>query len=59
MGKSKSYLKTEILDRETACKLIDVMTLLKILDLEKEYNVRDLTYMIQYPKMQGDFVEEK
>lgn len=58
-GKIKELFKDGDTDRETACKLIDVMTLLKVLDLEKEYNVRDLTYMIQYPKMQGDFAEEK
>ena len=58
-GKIKDLFKDDDTDRETACKLIDVMTLLKILDLEKEYTVRDFTYMIQYPKMQGDFAEEK
>jgi len=58
-GKIKDLFKDDESDRETACKLIDVMTLLKILDLEKEYTVRDLTYMIQYPKMQGDFAEIK
>ena len=35
------------------------MTLLKINELEKDYTVRDLTYMIQYPKMERDFAEEK
>jgi hypothetical protein len=58
-GKVKELFKDNESDRETACRLIDVMTLLKILDLEKEYTVRDLTYMIQYPKMEGDFAEEK
>ena len=58
-GKIKELFKDNETDRDTACKLIDVMTLLKILDLEKEYTVSDLTYMIQYPKMQGDFAEEK
>lgn len=58
-GKIKELFKDDESDRETACKLIDVMTLLKILDLEKEYTVRDLTYMIQYPKMQGDFAEAR
>jgi len=58
-GKVKELFKDNDTDRETACKMIDVMTLLKILDLEKEYTVQDLTDMIQYPKMQGDFAEEK
>lgn len=58
-GKIKELFKDNESDKDTACKLIDVMTLLKILDLEKEYTVRDLTYMIQYPKMEGDFAEEK
>lgn len=58
-GKIKELFKDNESDKKTACKLIDVMTLLKILDLEKEYTVRDLTYMIEYPKMEGDFAEEK
>ena len=58
-GKIKELFKDNESDKETAIKLIDVMTLLKILDLEKEYTVRDLTYMIQYPKMEGNFAEEK
>ena len=58
-GKIKELFKDGDTDRETACKLIDVMTLLKILDLEKEYTVRDLTYMIQYPKMQEILLKKK
>lgn len=58
-GKVKELFKDNDSDRETAAKLIDVMTLLKVLDLEKEYTVRGLTYMILYPKMEGDFAEEK
>jgi len=58
-GKIEALFNENETDKETAYKLIDVMTLLKILDLEKEYTVRDLTYMIEYPKMQGDFAEEK
>jgi len=58
-GKVKELFKDNVSDRNAACKLIDVMTLLKVLDLEKEYKVTDLTYMILYPKMEGDFAEEK
>lgn len=58
-GKIKELFKDNESDRETATKLIDVMTLLKINELEKDYTVRDLTYMIQYPKMEKDFAEEK
>ncbi|GGJ55411.1 hypothetical protein [Virgibacillus salexigens] len=46
-------------EKEHAIKLINLMTLLKVLDLEEEYNVRDLTYMIQYPKLEGDLAESK
>ena len=58
-GKVKDLFKDNESDQETASKLIDVMTLLKINELEKDYTVRDLTYMIQYPKMERDFAEEK
>src|SRR5690606_22963700 len=46
-------------EKEHAIKLINLMTLLKVLDLEEDYNVRDLTYMIQYPKLEGDLAESK
>lgn len=58
-GKINELFKDNESDRETACRLIDLMTLLKINELEKDYTVRDLTYMIQYPKMEGNFAEEK
>lgn len=46
-------------EKEYAIKLINLMTLLKVLDLEEDYTVRDLTYMIQYPKLEGDLAEIK
>ncbi|WP_121661845.1 hypothetical protein [Metabacillus litoralis] len=46
-------------EKEYAIRLINLMTLLKVLDSEEEYNVRDLTYMIQYPKLKGDLAESK
>lgn len=46
-------------EKDHAIKLINLMTLLKVLDLEEDYNVRDLTYMIQYPKLEGDLAESK
>lgn len=58
-GKVKDLFKEDESDREAAEKLIDIMTLLKINELEENYNVRDLTNMIQYPKMEKDFAEEK
>ncbi|MFS0876094.1 hypothetical protein [Solibacillus isronensis] len=53
---SELFDETEI---EYAIQLINLMTLLKILDLEEDYTVRDLTYMIQYPKLEGDLAETK
>lgn len=46
-------------EKEIAVKLINVMTILKINDMEQNYTVRDLTNMIQYPKMKGEFAELK
>jgi hypothetical protein len=46
-------------EKEHAIKLINLMTLLKVLNLEEDYNVRELTYMIQYPKLEGDLAESK
>lgn len=53
---SELFDETEI---EYAIQLINLMTLLKVLELEEDYTVRDLTYMIQYPKLEGDLAETK
>lgn len=58
-GQLEIIFKENNEDKETAIKLIQVMILLKILEAEKNYNVRDLTTMILYPKMQGVFAERK
>lgn len=46
-------------EKEYAIQLINLMTLLKVLELEEDYTVRDLTYMIQYPRLEGDLAETK
>ncbi|BCB35580.1 hypothetical protein BCM0045_0475 [Bacillus cereus] len=56
-GKISDLFKDE--EKEFAIKLINLMTLLKVLDLETDYTVRDFTYMIQYPKLEGDLAESK
>ncbi|WP_353892472.1 hypothetical protein PRVXH_001818 [Proteinivorax hydrogeniformans] len=58
-GKVKDLFKDNDDDRKMAAKLIDLLTLLKINELEKNYTVKDLTYMIQYPKLEKEFAEAK
>lgn len=58
-GQLEIIFKDSTEDKKTAIKLIQVMILLKILEVEKNYNVRDLTTMILYPEMKGVFAERK
>lgn len=58
-GQLDSIFKDDNEKKEIAKKLIQIMVLLKILEIDKNYNVRDLTCMILYPKMQGEFSEIK